>query len=103
MATLVYYPGCPNCTRFIDALGRAKGADVRLVNISDLSKQQRAGITAVPTLLLPGGQKLTGTQAFEYLDKFRGDPDPFFGFSDLTFSDVGGIGYAEVPDYTSSV
>ncbi len=104
MATLVYFPECINCQRFIDALGRAKGADVKLVNVMSLSPAQRVGITAVPTLVLAGGKKLTGTEAFAWLDQFRGDPDPFFGFGGLTFSDLGNeVGYAEVPDYTASI
>lgn len=96
--TLVYSEQCPNCTRFIDALSRTSAAsDVALVDVAHLTAQQLARVQAVPALVLPSGQTVYGTKAFEWLKQFEADVelDGFAGNGSLPFSDVTSMqGYA---------
>ena len=96
-ATLVYSQQCPNCVRFIDALQRTSMAgQVAMVEVSQLSGEQLAGVTAVPALVTPEGQTAYGTKAFEWLKQYEADVEleAFYGTAGLAFSDVEGIGYA---------
>lgn len=101
-ATLVYSQQCPNCIRFIDALQRTSVADrVVMVDVAQLTQEQLATITAVPTLVTPEGQTVHGTRAFEWLKQYEGDVEleAFCGGGGgLAFSDVNGIGYATYAD-----
>lgn len=95
--TLIYSEQCPNCVRFMDALKRTSmAAHVALVDVSRLTREQAASVTAVPALVTPEGQSLYGTKAFEWLKQFEGDVEleVFGGNGSLAFSDLGGIGYA---------
>ena len=90
--TLVYSQQCPNCSRFIDALGRTSAASgVSLVEVSTLNPTQLARVAAVPALVTPQGGTLYGTKAFEWLKQFEADMqiDGFDGENGaLAFSDV---------------
>jgi hypothetical protein len=107
LADAVISSECTNCARFVDALKRTKtGAQqVRLIDVATLNDSQRAGLTAVPTLVLRDGRRLVGTDAFQWLDQFADEvePDAFGGFGALPFSDItADIGFATFNDpYTS--
>lgn len=96
--TVVYSQQCPNCARFIDALQRTSAAgQVSMVDVARLTPDQLARVSAVPALVLPNGQTLYGTKAFEWLKQFEGDVEleGFAGNGTLPFSDVGSAqGYA---------
>lgn len=100
---LFHSPQCPNCVRFIDALARTSVArDVSLVDVSTLTPDQAARLSAVPALVTSDGQTLYGTKAFEWLSQFQGDVE-LEGFAGgaggLAYSDVDSMGYAS---YTQS-
>ena len=91
---------CTNCSRFIDAQARTPSGreQVRIVDVATIPESQRGGLTAVPTLILPTGRRLVGTEAFKWLDQFATDiePDAFGGFGALPFSDLSAsIGFAD--------
>lgn len=96
--TLVFSTQCPNCSRFIEALGRTSVASsVALVDVSTLNPAQLARVAAVPALVLGNGSTLYGTRAFEWLKQYEGDMelDGFDGENGaLAFSDVSSVGYA---------
>lgn len=96
--TLVYSEQCPNCVRFIDALGRTSAVShVTLVDVARLPPQQRSQVSAVPALVLDSGETVYGTKAFEWLKQFEGDVEleGFAGNGSLPFSDVNSVqGYA---------
>lgn len=70
-ATLIYSPQCPNCQRFIESLDRVpSGADVRRVDVNALDPAAYSRVTAVPTLVLPTGRALVGSDAFGWLKQF---------------------------------
>ncbi len=89
---LLFSAQCPNCSRFIDALGRTSAAtDVSLVDVATLAPDQLARVTAVPALVLSDGTTMYGTKAFEWLKQYEGDTvlDGFSGENGaLAFSDV---------------
>lgn len=102
--TLVYSPQCPNCMRFLDALGRTPAAsNVAVIDVHDMPADQAAHLAAVPALFTGDGNgTLYGTKAFEWLKQFEGDVelDGFvagqgsLGFSDFT-SMQGYVTYAQ--------
>lgn len=101
-------PECTNCARFVDALRMSKTGSgmVTVVNVSSLSESQRAGLRAVPTLVLQNGKHLVGTDAFKWLDQFSEEIEPqaFGGFGALPFSDVqADIGFAMFSDPYSTI
>lgn len=104
--TLVYSPQCPNCLRFMDALGRTTAArDVRLVDVSQLTDVQLQRVQAVPALVLAGGQTMYGTKAFEWLKQYEADVEleSFAANGTLAFSDVQSPqGYATYAEQFSS-
>lgn len=89
---LLYSTQCPNCSRFIDALGRTPAASqVTLVDVATLNPTQLARVNAVPALVMPNGSTLYGTKAFEWLKQYEADVelDGFAGENGaLAFSDV---------------
>lgn len=97
---------CTNCARFVDALRRTKSAGpVNLVDVATLDQHQRAGLTAVPTLIVDG-RRLVGTEAFKWLDQFAEDADldAFDGFGALPYSDISAdIGFATFSKPYSSI
>lgn len=104
----VVSPECTNCARFVDALKMSKtGSEmVTVVNVASLTDAQRAGLRAVPTLVLQNGKHLVGTDAFKWLDQFSEEIEPqaFGGFGALPFSDVNAnIGFATFNDPYSSI
>lgn len=102
--TLVYSPQCPNCMRFLDALGRtAEASNVAVVDVHEVPADQAAHLAAVPALITGDGNgTLYGTKAFEWLKQFEADVelDGFvagqgsLGFSDFT-SMQGYVTYAQ--------
>lgn len=91
--TLVYSPQCPNCMRFLDALGRTPiAADVAVVDVHSVPPERAAHLAAVPALVTGDGSgTLYGTKAFEWLKQFEADVelDGFVGGNgSLGFSDV---------------
>lgn len=91
--TLVYSPQCPNCMRFLDALGRTPvAADVAVVDVHEVPPERAAHLAAVPALITGDGSgTLYGTKAFEWLKQFEADVelDGFVGgHGSLGFSDV---------------
>ena len=68
-----YSPRCPNCTRFLSAVGRvpslASGGGARFVNV-DASPEAARMVTAVPTVVTRDGA-FVGSKAFEWLAQFQ--------------------------------
>jgi hypothetical protein len=83
-AVVYYSQRCPNCNRFMDGLRRSTA---------------RTGVQIVPTVVLPAGQVLVGTKAFEWLKEHEtdGDLEPYsLAMSrGLAFSSIQGTGHAE--------
>jgi len=66
-----YARQCTACSRFLEAARRAN-VPLRTVDVMQIPAAQRSGFKAVPTLMLPSGQSLVGTKAFEWLSRFEG-------------------------------
>jgi glutaredoxin len=73
----VFHPKCPHCERFGNVLEKS-GLNVQALDVTVNAPPQ--GVNAVPAIVLATGQVLTGTAAFEYIDKnHRADPEGMFG------------------------
>jgi hypothetical protein len=86
--------------RFLDALRRTSVAGaVALVDVTQLTEQQRSSVKAVPTLYTEG-VAVVGTKAFEWLKQYEADVDleSFSGNGSLAFSEVSSMGYAAYSD-----
>lgn len=97
-ATVYYSPRCPNCTRFLDGLRRSSEARDS-VQVVDIDVAPTRGVQYVPTVVLPTGQVLVGTKAFEWLRQHASDgelePYPLAGSRGLAFSDLSSAGHAQ--------
>jgi hypothetical protein len=96
-AVVYYSQRCPNCNRFMDGLRRSTArTGVQIVNVDDTPIR---GVQYVPTVVLPAGQVLVGTKAFEWLKEHEtdGDLEPYsLAMSrGLAFSSIQGTGHAE--------
>lgn len=98
---LLYSQRCPNCSRFLEGLQRTvAAADVALVAVESVDPSQLAGVAMVPCLVMPSGEKLAGSSAFEWLKAQESLPPEGFGGQNgaLAFSDISLTAYA---DYTT--
>lgn len=102
---VVYHPYCQTCARFMGVL-RETGL-IRRVRVFNAMKYDvsSAGIEEVPTVVLANGARISGEQAFAWLDGIVSEYAPPQGAENAAgsslefsaFSAAGGVAYAQTP------
>lgn len=93
--------GCPNSKRLVDNIVRVERLrnSMHIIDVDQLSPDQRAGLQYVPTIVADGRQYI-GSKAFEYLKQFDAEIElePVSLGGRLAYASVegdGGVQYTE--------